>query len=188
MELKHFSIEEDKDDLIPMIKDAMKISKEGFKMVASPWTAPPRMKDNKAYVGGKLLPKYNDAYALFFAKYLEAYQAEGIDIWGITVVNEPHGNGNNWESMHFSPQEMTNFVQHHLGPKLEAEGKADIFPRTTSTYEWDSAAGQAIIEGAGGKVIQMNNDAMIYGREDKKNPNFIAFGRSNWTKFLKEKV
>ena len=34
----------------------------------------------------------------------------------------------------------------------------------------------------------MSNDEMIYGREDKKNPNFIAFGRSNWTKFLKEKV
>ena len=109
-----------------MIKDAMSISKYGFKMVASPWTAPPWMKDNKAYVGGKLLPKYNDAYALFFSKYLEAYQAEGIDIWGITVVNEPHGNGNNWESMHFSPEEMTDFVQNHLGPKLEVDGKSEI--------------------------------------------------------------
>jgi 3'(2'), 5'-bisphosphate nucleotidase len=68
---------------------------------------------------------------------------------------------------------------------LIAEGKADIFPRTTSTYEWDSAAGQAIIEGAGGKVTQMNNNEMVYGRQDKKNPNFIAFGKSNWVKFLK---
>lgn len=126
MELKHFSIEEDKDDLIPMIKDAMTVSKEGFKIIASPWTAPPWMKDNKAYVGGKLLPEYNDAYALFFSKYLEAYKNEGIDIWGITVVNEPHGNGNNWESMHFSPKEMTDFVVNHLGPKLEVDGKGDI--------------------------------------------------------------
>lgn len=126
MELKHFSIEEDKDDLIPMIKDAMAISKEGFKIIASPWTAPPWMKDNKAYVGGKLLPKYNDAYALFFAKYLEAYKNEGIDIWAITVVNEPHGNGDNWESMHFSPKEMTDFVVNHLGPKLEVEGKGNV--------------------------------------------------------------
>lgn len=100
--------------------------------------------------------------------------------------------------------------RHHAGPKLKewlssiiyvqekrlgsalkfaliAEGKADIFPRTTATYEWDSAAGQAIIEGAGGKVTQMNNTAMIYGREDKKNPNFIAFGKSNWIKFLRNK-
>jgi len=126
LELKHFSIQEDKDDLIPMIKDAMKISKEGFNIIASPWTAPPWMKDNKQYVGGKLLPKYNDSYALFFSKYIDAYKAEGINIWGVTVVNEPHGNGNNWESMHFSPQEMTNFVQNHLGPKLEVNGKSDI--------------------------------------------------------------
>lgn len=126
LELKHFSINEDKDDLIPMIKDAMKISKDGFNIIASPWTAPPWMKDNKKYVGGKLLPEYNDSYALFFSKYLEAYKAEGIDIWGITVVNEPHGNGNNWESMHFSPKEMTDFVQNHLGPKLEADGKSNI--------------------------------------------------------------
>ncbi len=126
VELKYFTIKEDKDDLIPMIKDAMKISKEGFKIIASPWTAPPWMKDNNKYVGGKLLPKFNDSYALFFSKYLDAYKAEGIDIWGITVVNEPHGNGNNWESMHFSPLEMTGFVQNHLGPKLEADGKSDI--------------------------------------------------------------
>jgi len=126
VDLKHFSIKEDKDDLIPMIKDAMKISKDGFNIIASPWTAPPWMKDNKKYVGGKLLPKYNDSYALFFSKYLDAYKAEGINIWGVTVVNEPHGNGNNWESMHFSPKEMTDFVQNHLGPKLEADGKSGI--------------------------------------------------------------
>jgi len=61
MELKHFTVDEDRDDLIPMIKDAMAISKDGFNIIASPWTAPPWMKDNKKYVGGKLLPKYNDA-------------------------------------------------------------------------------------------------------------------------------
>ncbi len=119
LELKNFSIDEDRDDLIPMIKDAMKISKDGFKIVASPWTAPPWMKDNKKYVGGKLLPEYYDSFALFFSKYIEAYKKEGINIWGITPVNEPHGNGNNWESMHFSPNEETTFVQHHLGPTLE---------------------------------------------------------------------
>ena len=98
--------------------------------------------------------------------------------------------------------------KHHIGPKLEkwlssinfinklkvgsaikftliAEGKADLFPRTTPTYEWDSAAGEAIIQGSRGYVTQMNGANMVYGREDKKNPNFIAFGRPNWEKFLK---
>ncbi|QNM86716.1 glycoside hydrolase family 30 protein [Polaribacter pectinis] len=121
MELEHFTIKEDKDDLIPMIKDAMKVSEDGFKIFASPWTAAPWMKDNKEWVGGKLLPKYYDTWALFFSKYLDAYKEEGIDIWGFTVENEPLGNGNNWESMHYSPDEMTNFVQHHLGPKLDED-------------------------------------------------------------------
>ncbi|AUP81608.1 glycosyl hydrolase family 30 [Flavivirga eckloniae] len=123
--LEHFTIEEDRDDLIPMIKDAIAISEDGFKIFASPWTAAPWMKDNNHWVGGKLLPEYYDTWALFFSKYLDAYKAEGIDIWGFTVENEPHGNGNNWESMHFSPKEMTDFVQFHLGPKLENDGYGD---------------------------------------------------------------
>lgn len=123
--LEHFSVKEDMDDIIPMIKQAQAASTEGFKIISSPWTAPPWMKDNKSYVGGKLLPEYYDSWALFFSKYLEAYHKEGIDIWRFTVENEPHGNGNNWESMLYSPQEMTDFVSKHLGPRLEQDGYGD---------------------------------------------------------------
>ncbi len=124
--LKYFSIKEDKNDIIPMIKDAMKVSKEGFKIIASPWTAPPWMKDNKNWVGGKLLPKYANTWALYFSKYIDAYLKEGIPIWGITVENEPLGNGNNWESMHFTPIEMVNFVKNHLKPILQKTQKKDL--------------------------------------------------------------
>jgi len=124
--LESFSVDEDRDDIIPMIKDAMAKSKDGFKIISSPWTAPPWMKDNNNFVGGKLLPQYYGTWALFFSRYIDAYKAEGIDIWGLTVENEPLGNGNNWESMHFTPEEMTFFVQNHLGPKLEADGKGHI--------------------------------------------------------------
>ena len=120
--LDNFSIKEDLDDIIPMIKEAMAISQDGFKIISSPWTAPPWMKDNKDWRGGKLLPEYYDVWALFFSKYLDAYKAEGIAIWGFTVENEPLGNDNNWESMHFTPEEMTDFVKNHLGPKLEGNG------------------------------------------------------------------
>ncbi len=126
IELASFSIDEDRDDIIPMIKEAMAVSEDGFKILASPWTAPPWMKDNKDWVGGKLLPKYYDVWALFFSKYIDAYKVEGIDIWGVTVENEPLGNDSNWESMHYTPEEMTQFVQHHLGPILEANGKGDV--------------------------------------------------------------
>lgn len=125
-DLADFSIKEDQPDLLPMIKDAMAASEDGFKIFASPWTAPPWMKDNGSYVGGKLLPEYYDTWALFFSKYVDAYKEEGIDIWGFTIENEPLGNGNNWESMHFTPKEMTDWVVNHLGPKLEADGKGDL--------------------------------------------------------------
>ncbi len=121
-ELKHFSIDEDRDDIIPMIKEAMAVSKDGFKIMSSPWTAPVWMKDNKDWKGGKLLPEYYDIWALFFSKYINEYKKEGIDIWGLTVENEPLGNGYNWESMHFTPEEMVDFVSNHLGPKLMADG------------------------------------------------------------------
>lgn len=124
--LDSFSIDADRDDLIPMIKEAMKISKEGFKIIASPWTAPPWMKDNNDWRGGKLLPQYRQTWALYFEKYIKAYQREGISIWGITVENEPLGNNNNWESMHFTAEEMTMFVKDFLGPHLEKNGLDSI--------------------------------------------------------------
>ncbi len=124
--LGDFSVKEDMDDIIPMIQDAMKASVDGFKIISSPWTAPPWMKDNNSYVGGKLLPEYYDSWALFFSKYIDAYAENGIDIWGLTVENEPLGNGNNWESMHFSAEEMTDFVQNHLGPSLQDDNKGHI--------------------------------------------------------------
>lgn len=119
--LANFSIAPDKDDLIPMIKDAIAISDDGFKIIASPWTAPPWMKDNNDWKGGKLLPQYRSTWALYFARYLKAYAAEGIPVWGVTVENEPLGNNNNWESMHYTPDEMTAFVRDYLGPVLEKE-------------------------------------------------------------------
>lgn len=124
--LDHFSIEPDRNDLIPMIKEAQQISKDGFKIIASPWTAPPWMKDNKDWRGGKLLPEYRETWALYFSKYIKAYQKEGINIWAITVENEPLGNNNNWESMHFTAGEMTDFVKDFLGPRLAKDALSHI--------------------------------------------------------------
>lgn len=124
--LQHFSIAEDRKHLIPMIKEAQRFSKHGFRIIASPWTAPPWMKDNNDWRGGKLLPQYRQTWALYFEKYINAYKKEGIDIWGVTVENEPLGNNNNWESMLFSPEEMTDFVKDFLGPHLEKTGMDSI--------------------------------------------------------------
>lgn len=120
MKLEHFNMDQDREFLFPMIQSAQEISKDGFKLIASPWTAPPWMKDNNDWVGGHLRKEMQPTWANFFVKYAKECLAERVPLWGFTVENEPHGNGNNWESMHYSPDEMTEFVQAHLGPALEA--------------------------------------------------------------------
>ena len=142
--LANFSIDEDRDDIIPMIKDAMRISTDGFRIISSPWTAPPWMKDNNDWKGGRLLPEYYDTWALYFSKYLTAYNEEGIDIWGITIENEPLGNDSNWDSMHYTPEEMNEFLVNHLGPQLEADSHDVIVlgydqNRGDELYEWVDA-------------------------------------------------
>ena len=71
------------------------------------------MKDNNDWRGGKLLPEYYDTWALFFSKYIDATKLKDRHL-GVTVENEPLGNNNNWESMHFTPQEMTDFVKKRI--------------------------------------------------------------------------
>ena len=129
-------------DLLPMIKEALAIKSaqadSELKIVASAWTAPPWMKDiedwyipgslenNYQGTGGALKAQYVQTYADYIAKYLQTYRAEGVDIWALTPVNEPHGNSGNWESMHFTPETQNEFIKFHLGPTLQATGNGDI--------------------------------------------------------------
>jgi len=55
-----------------------------------------------------------------------------------------------------------------------AEGAADLYPRLAPTCEWDTAAAQAILEGAGGSVTQLDGSPVIYGKSDILNPHFVA--------------
>lgn len=55
-----------------------------------------------------------------------------------------------------------------------AEGEADIYPRLAPTCEWDTAAAQAVMEGAGGVVVDLQGAPLRYGKPDVLNPSFIA--------------
>ena len=134
-------IQDERFDVLPMIKEALAIKAEQqdaeFRIIASAWTAPPWMKDiedwyikgtpenNYHGTGGSLKDEYVATYADYLIRYLDAYDAEGVDIWGMTPVNEPHGNSGQWESMHFTPETQNEFIKTHLGPKLRASDHAD---------------------------------------------------------------
>ena len=55
-----------------------------------------------------------------------------------------------------------------------AEGTADIYPRLAPTCEWDTAAAQAVLEGAGGAVLDLNGQPLMYGKPNVLNTSFIA--------------
>ena len=57
---------------------------------------------------------------------------------------------------------------------LVAEGRADLYPRFGPTMEWDTAAGQAVLEGSGGSVREPQGGVMVYNRADLLNGYFIA--------------
>ena len=103
-----------------------------WRLVASPWTAPAWMKDNKQFFdrqnryGGALLPEYYDAFARYYVKYLEAYRESGIHFWAITPENEPMGNDGSWESMHLSPAVETELIGRYLGPHLQQNGFENV--------------------------------------------------------------
>ena len=59
---------------------------------------------------------------------------------------------------------------------LVATGEADIYPRVGRTMEWDTAAGHAVLNGAGGRVVRFDDHTpLTYGKEDFANPFFIAY-------------
>jgi len=120
IELKNFSIERDKKLLIPLIKDALKISGKPFKLFASPWSPPAWMKtNNQMNHGGALKKEYYDVWALYFVKYIKAYAQEGINIWGITVQNEPEVT-QPWDSCRYTSKQEAEFVKNYLAPALKS--------------------------------------------------------------------
>lgn len=61
---------------------------------------------------------------------------------------------------------------------LVAAGEADVYPRLGRTMEWDTAAGQAVVEAAGGRVLTTSGAPLLYGKRDRgyDNPHFVVFG------------
>lgn len=138
VELKRFSIDHDRELLLPLIQDAMAVAGAEFKIIASPWTAPPWMKDNDDWNGGMLKNEYRSTFADYLLRYIREYENEGVPIWGLTPENEPQGNDSNWESMHFSPESMRDFIAQDLGPLFEKENmdtKVFVFDQNRNDVE-----------------------------------------------------
>ena len=89
------------------------------------------MKDNNDMLhGGKLKPEFFESWALYFTKFIKAYQQEGIPVWGISIQNEPMARQNG--KVVFTQRQKKGLLKNHLGPVMEKEGLKD-----TKIIVWD---------------------------------------------------
>jgi glucosylceramidase len=118
--MEKFSIDPDKADVIPVMKQILAIAPH-IQILASPWSAPLWMKTTGRAQGGVLKPEDFGAYAMYLVKYIQAMKAEGITIDTLTVQNEPL-NEKNTPSMLMLETEQHDFIKDDLGPAFKKAG------------------------------------------------------------------
>ena len=147
-DLKHFSIDHDRQSLISFIQAAQKYQPQ-LRLWASPWTPPSWMKRNHFYAEAKAIfpgqkdngirpdqighegedmfilePNYLDAYARYFGRFIDEYRKEGIPVGMVAPQNE-FNSAQNFPSCTWTPQGLAKFIK-RLGPEM-AKRNVEIF-------------------------------------------------------------
>jgi len=128
--LASFNIDHDRRHILPLIHAAQAVVQGSagrpLRLLASPWSPPAWMKTTgEMNNGGQLRPECRAAWAQCCVKFIQAYAAEGVPIWGVSVQNEPQA-VQRWDSCIYSAEEERDFVRDHLGPALHAAGLAHV--------------------------------------------------------------
>lgn len=124
-EMKHFSIERDKKYVLPYLKSAFAINKE-VTLFGSPWSPPAWLKVSESMEGQqkdkpntlKEGKKFKEAYAKYFVKYVQAYEAEGVRVDRICIQNENDAN-TKYTSCTLRAKEMIAFAKDYMIPAFE---------------------------------------------------------------------
>ena len=123
--LNSFNIDHDRKYRIPFIKQVIAAAGGKIVLYASPWSPPAFMKTNKEMLhGGKLDPAFAQSWAMYYTKFIKAYEKEGIPVWGITIQNEPMAT-QKWESCIFTAEDERDFLKKYLGPTMQKQGLSE---------------------------------------------------------------
>ena len=128
--LQKFSIAPNRADVLPVVKLALAINPQ-LKVMASPWSAPGWMKTSDSLIRGTLKPDAYPVFAEYLNRYVEAYRAEGVPIFALTLQNEPHFEPKDYPGMRVNPDSRAAFIGGHLGPLLAKRNPG------TKLFDWD---------------------------------------------------
>lgn len=119
--LTRFSIEPDRDYILPRLREALAVNPQ-LKVMASPWSPPGWMKSSGDLIGGTLLNTYYQANADYFVKFIQAYETEGIPIYAVTPQNEPGYSPPHYPGMILTKNQQIRFIGDYLGPTFRDAG------------------------------------------------------------------
>jgi len=129
-DLAHFSIQPNRAYLLPVLKAALTINPQ-LRIVASPWSPPGWMKTSGSMVGGRLRPEAQPALANYLVRFVDAFTAEGVPVFALTLQNEPGFEPGNYPGMKLDPQERAAIIGRYLGPTLAQRPAAPLI------LDWD---------------------------------------------------
>ncbi|MGY6040695.1 3'(2'),5'-bisphosphate nucleotidase CysQ [Aeromonas sp. AE23HZ002T15] len=148
-----------------------------------------------------LIEEGKPVWGLVYAPVLDRlwYGGKGLGAWRTDasgtapIQTRPHVEGQAWKVVgsrnhlsqatldylaRFGDMEKGEIELVSMGSSLKfciiAEGGAELYPRLAPTCEWDTAAAQAVLEGAGGSVTQLDGSPLAYNKPDILNPWFVA--------------
>jgi len=191
--MRRFSIARDRDYLVPYIRMALK-RQLGLALFASPWSPPTWMKSPRAYNYGTIIwkPQVLRAYALYLARFVEAYAREGIAIRQIHVQNEPLAD-QKFPSCLWTGEQMRDFIRDYLGPIFRRRRLgAEIWLGTLNTDDHDGypltvlsdAKARRLISGVGfqwaGKGAVQRAHVSWPGLRLMQTENECGDGRNTW--------
>jgi len=121
-QLARFSIQHDREYILPTLRAARQVNPDLF-LLGSPWSPPGWMKDNNSMLGGTIRRRDLKPYANYIVKFLQAYQADGVEINAVTPQNEVDTDQDSRMPACLFPQEAeVQYVGESLGPAIEQEG------------------------------------------------------------------
>ena len=117
--LTNFSIAHDQKDIIPLLQLALQLNPQ-LKTMANPWSPPGWMKTSGSMIGGTLLTNMYAPFALYFVKYIQAYQAAGVPVNYISLQNEPLYQPPDYPGMGMDAGTQTTVLRDYILPSLAA--------------------------------------------------------------------